>query len=96
MFDFDECEEVAGHQLTLLRGMASGVSTYYCERCASLFQIGRSDLDLILFHAPVNSKTSIAMCKMLEGPKKLVAGTALKDKLKVLEDEDYERLRSRI
>jgi hypothetical protein len=71
MFDFEECEEVAGHRLTLLNGMISGVSTYYCE--------------LILFHGPLNSETSVAVCRVLAGPRRL--GTTLKDKLKASEIE---------
>jgi hypothetical protein len=89
VFDFEACEERAGHQLTLLQGMMAGVSTYYCERCGALLQIGGSASGLLLFHAPPGSGSTPVRC---EDRSQGLKGPSLKEKLKILQDMDYERL----
>lgn len=95
MFDFDAFEEGAGHSLTMVQGLLAGVSTYYCENCGALVKVGGPEHELILFHVPQGSASTDKKC--------VKAGTAagnvhskptLKEKLKKLEAESYERLKA--
>jgi hypothetical protein len=107
MLDYDKFEK-AGHDITLIQGMLAGVSTYYCERCGALVQVGGPESKLILFHVPPGSLSNEKLCVRVhsnpadlsttKARKALKARLArsdetLKAKLKKLQDESYERLR---
>lgn len=62
MFDYDAFEGKAGHSITLVQGISAGVSTYYCENCGALVQIGGPESKLILFHVPPGSLSNEKMC----------------------------------
>jgi hypothetical protein len=94
MLNFDDFEEKAGHELTMVQGLMAGVSTYYCENCGALLRVGGPEHDMILFHVPKGSLSTEKKC--------VRAGTAsgnphtkttLKEKFKKLDEESMERLR---
>lgn len=94
MFDYDGFEEKAGHELTLTQGMIGGVSSYYCENCGALVQVGGPENSMILFHVPRGSLSTEKKCvKAGTGAGNTATKTTLKEKLKKLEDESMERLR---
>jgi len=107
MDHYDRLEK-AGHDITLVQGMLAGISTYYCENCGALVQVGGPESKLILFHVPPGSLSTEELCmKVKSNSGDLPVETArevmqkwlarshetLKDKLKKLQDESYERLR---
>lgn len=91
MFDFDEFEETAGHELTMVQGLLAGVSTYCCENCGALVQIGGPENKMVLFHVPRGSLSTEKKC--VRPGTGLFDSPTLKDKLRVLHEESMERLR---
>lgn len=62
---FEELEDVAGHQLTMVAQMLAGVTTYCCEHCGALLKIsssGRSEPELVLFHVPARNASTAKRC----------------------------------
>jgi hypothetical protein len=84
---YDRLEE-AGHDITLVVGLQAGVSTYFCERCASIIQL-RSD-EIRLFHSGGHGATESKCAARGMRPQE---GQRLGDKLRRLEAEDMERFR---
>ena len=109
MFDYDRFEEEgAGHKITMVHGLTGGITTYYCEHCGALVQVGGPENGLVLFHVPPGSLSTEELCvKAGTIPSSLPAEvarkamqaalerpqTSLRDKLQKLEDESMERLR---
>jgi len=89
MFDFEAFEQGAGHDLTRVEGPLAGVSTYCCENCGALVQIGGPDSTLVLFHVPRGSVSTEGRCPPGGGP----ARPTLKDKLQALHEQSMDRLR---
>lgn len=95
MFNFEEFEEGAGHDLTMTQGLLAGVSTYYCENCGALVQVGGPENGLVLFHVPRGSASTEKKCvKAGNSAGNVHSKTTLKEKLKKLEAESYERLKA--
>lgn len=93
---FEELEK-AGHELTLIAGMVAGVSTYYCERCGALVQVGSSQwvlFELRLFHVPKGSWSTEKACKEAGGAVGTPDRQSLKAKLDALVEADYEKLKA--
>jgi hypothetical protein len=65
MTDFEALEK-AGHDLTMLSPMIGGVTTYYCERCGAIVQMGRSASGhterMAIFHLPPGSPSKTSEC----------------------------------
>jgi hypothetical protein len=93
MFDFDAFEEGAGHDLTMTQGLFAGVSTYYCENCGAIVQVGGPENALVLFHVPRGSFSSERKCVKAGSATGGPSRSTLKEKLKKLEEESYERFR---
>lgn len=101
MFNFDAFEDGAGHDLTMVQGLLAGVSTYACEHCGALVQVGGPENKLVLFHVPPGSRSTERQCVRLDGapgggPNRRdgpPATRTLKDKLRKLQDESMDRLR---
>ncbi len=94
MFNYDEFEQTAGHDITLVQGMQAGVSTYYCENCGALVQVGGPESKLILFHVPRGSLSTERKCvKGGSGVANVHSKVSLKEKLKNLQEADYERMK---
>jgi hypothetical protein len=95
MFDYEAFEEKAGHELTMTQGLMAGVSTYYCENCGALVQVGGPENKLILFHVPRGSASTETKCvKPGNAAGNKHSKLSLKEKLKELERQSYERLRA--
>lgn len=100
MFNYDDFEEKAGHKITLVQGLHAGVSTYYCENCGALVQVGQNSVEndaLILFHLPHGSLSTKDKC--VPGPTQEPNPryyTTLREKLKKLEQESYDRLKASV
>jgi hypothetical protein len=89
---FHRLEEEGGHELTLFSGLHMGRSNYVCEKCGTIVIVGNNEV--VLFHAPPGNASTETMCVrryVTEIPK-----PTLKEKLKAIEDADWERLRENV
>jgi hypothetical protein len=94
MFDYDEFEEKAGHELTMVQGLLAGVSTYYCENCGALVRVGGPYSEMLLFHVPRGSLSTESQCvKAGSAAGNVHTKETLQEKLAKLEREDYEKLK---
>jgi len=79
----------SGHDFTLVSNQ-TGTSLYYCEQCATLMWVdNQSRVDI--WHPPPGSNTLLGKCQPIEVS--FTGCRTLQDKIKAMNDRDYERLK---
>lgn len=85
---YEDLEDKAGHDLTLVAGLHAGVSTYYCENCGALVLTRNGDIEV--FHTHRGSLSEQGECHN-DVP---TDAKSLKEKLQEMQQRDYERLKA--